>query len=195
MKTFVGPSPLAMSSAASATMGQEPAPDPRLQIMLNGPIVGSLLRFAAPTIVVVMVTLHFGGVQLRHFADILSVAGIAPHLWIGIFSNAPDVTSTGQTYLQIVGPFYGCVGAAMIFYFSSQGAGRMLWPFVGHHSARLGHGWRLDSRTSVRSRTGWFVMDDQRFVCRFLPGERAGAEAGCVAPGLLPVQLDPESRT
>ncbi len=131
MKTFVGPSPLAMSSAASATMGQEPAPDPRLQIMLNGPIAGTLLRFAAPTIVVVTVTLHFGGVQLRHFADILSVAGIAPHLWIGIFSNAPDVTSTGQTYLQIVGPFYGCVGAAMIFYFSSQGAGRMLWPFVG----------------------------------------------------------------
>jgi Na+-driven multidrug efflux pump len=38
---------------------------------------------------------------------------------------------SGQTYLRIVGPFYGCIGAAMIVYFSSQGAGRMLWPFVG----------------------------------------------------------------
>jgi len=59
------------------------------------------------------------------------VAGVAPQLWIGIFSDAPDVVSTGQTYLRIVGPFYGCVGAAMIVYFSSQGAGRMFWPFVG----------------------------------------------------------------
>jgi Na+-driven multidrug efflux pump len=59
------------------------------------------------------------------------IAGVAPQLWIGIFSDASDVTSTGQRYLQIVGPFYGCVGAAMILYFSSQGAGQMLWPFVG----------------------------------------------------------------
>jgi putative MATE family efflux protein len=58
------------------------------------------------------------------------VAGIAPQLWISIFSDAPNVMSTGETYLRIVGPFYGCVGAAMIVYFSSQGAGRMLWPFV-----------------------------------------------------------------
>jgi MATE family, multidrug efflux pump len=59
------------------------------------------------------------------------IASIAPQLWIGIFSNTPNVMTTGQTYLRIVGPFYGCVGAAMIVYFSSQGAGRMLWPFVG----------------------------------------------------------------
>jgi putative MATE family efflux protein len=59
------------------------------------------------------------------------IAGIAPQLWISIFSDAPNVITTGQTYLRIVGPFYGCVGAAMIVYFSSQGAGRMLWPFVG----------------------------------------------------------------
>jgi MATE family, multidrug efflux pump len=59
------------------------------------------------------------------------IAGIAPQLWISIFSDAPNVITTVQTYLRIVGPFYGCVGAAMIVYFSSQGAGRMLWPFVG----------------------------------------------------------------
>jgi Na+-driven multidrug efflux pump len=59
------------------------------------------------------------------------IAGVAPQLWISIFSDAPDVMGTGQTYLQIVGPFYGFLGAAMILYFSSQGAGQMLWPFVG----------------------------------------------------------------
>jgi Na+-driven multidrug efflux pump len=34
-------------------------------------------------------------------------------------------------YLRTVGPFYGCFGAAMILYFCAQGAGKMLWPFIG----------------------------------------------------------------
>jgi len=55
MKTFVGSSPLAMPSAVPATMGQEPATDPRRQMMPSGPIAGTLLQFAAPTIVVVIV--------------------------------------------------------------------------------------------------------------------------------------------
>jgi Na+-driven multidrug efflux pump len=55
MKTFVGSSPLALSSAVPATMDQEPAPDARRQMMLSGSIEGTLLRFAAPTIVVVTV--------------------------------------------------------------------------------------------------------------------------------------------
>ena len=59
------------------------------------------------------------------------IVGLAPQLWLGLFSDTPDVMNTGATYLRIVGPFYGCFGAAMILYFSSQGAGRMLWPFVG----------------------------------------------------------------
>jgi Na+-driven multidrug efflux pump len=60
----------------------------------------------------------------------LTVAA-APRLWLGIFTNAPEVLGVGETYLRIVGPFYGFFGAAMILYFSAQGAGRMLWPFVG----------------------------------------------------------------
>lgn len=59
------------------------------------------------------------------------VVAIAPRLWLGIFSDAPDVLSTGETYLHIVGPFYGALGAAMVLYFCSQGWGRMLWPFAG----------------------------------------------------------------
>ena len=60
----------------------------------------------------------------------LTVA-VAPRLWLGIFTDVPEVLGVGETYLRIVGPFYGFFGAAMILYFSSQGAGRMLWPFVG----------------------------------------------------------------
>jgi len=59
------------------------------------------------------------------------VVAAAPWLWLGLFSEAADVLSAGATYLRIVGPAYGFLGAAMILYFSSQGAGRMLWPFVG----------------------------------------------------------------
>lgn len=59
------------------------------------------------------------------------VVAMAPQLWLGIFSDEAQVLSAGATYLRIVGPFYGCFGAAMLLYFASQGAGRMLWPFVG----------------------------------------------------------------
>lgn len=59
------------------------------------------------------------------------VVAVAPHLWLGLFSEAPDVLQTGATYLRVVGPFYGCFGAAMILYFCAQGAGSMGWPFAG----------------------------------------------------------------
>ena len=59
------------------------------------------------------------------------IVGFAPHLWLGIFSDAPDVLNTGEIYLRIVGPFYGAFGAAMVAYFCSQGLGRMTWPFAG----------------------------------------------------------------
>jgi hypothetical protein len=36
-------------------MGQEPTTDARQQMMLSGPIAGTLLPFAAPTIVLVTV--------------------------------------------------------------------------------------------------------------------------------------------
>ena len=59
------------------------------------------------------------------------IVGIAPHLWLGIFSDAPDVLNTGEIYLRIVGPFYGAFGAAMVLYFCAQGLGKMFWPFAG----------------------------------------------------------------
>jgi Na+-driven multidrug efflux pump len=55
---------------------------------------------------------------------------LLPHLWLGLFSTAPDVLAAGTTYLRIVGPTYGCFGLGLALYFASQGAGRLLWPFL-----------------------------------------------------------------
>ena len=55
----------------------------------------------------------------------------APHLWIGLFSGDPAVHAAGLSYLTHVAPFYGLFGLGMALNFAAQGAGRMLWPFVG----------------------------------------------------------------
>jgi Na+-driven multidrug efflux pump len=64
-------------------------------------------------------------------ATIGLVAAAVPSLWIGLFTNDPDVLAAGSTYLRIVGPFYGFFGLGLALYFASQGAGRLLWPLVG----------------------------------------------------------------
>ena len=79
MKTFVGSSPLALSSAVPATMDQEPAPDARRQMMLRGSIAGTLLQFAAPTIMVVIVQ-TLVSIRETYFVGFLetdSLAGVA----------------------------------------------------------------------------------------------------------------------
>jgi putative MATE family efflux protein len=58
------------------------------------------------------------------------LAAAFPAAWIGLFSTAPEVIATGTTYLRWVGPMFGGFGAGMTLYFSSQGAGRMLWPLL-----------------------------------------------------------------
>jgi len=55
-ENFIGSSPLDLSSAVAAVSDQ--AADSRQQMMLSGPIAGTLLRFAAPTIVVVTARAH-----------------------------------------------------------------------------------------------------------------------------------------
>jgi len=55
---------------------------------------------------------------------------VFPHLWLGLFSTHPEVLRVGTTYLQLVGPAYGCFGLGLALYFASQGAGRLLWPLV-----------------------------------------------------------------
>jgi putative MATE family efflux protein len=57
-------------------------------------------------------------------------AALFPEVWLGLFTSDPDVIAIGTTYLQWVGPSFGGFGLGMVLYFSSQGAGRMLWPFT-----------------------------------------------------------------
>jgi Na+-driven multidrug efflux pump len=38
----------------------------------------------------------------------------------------------GSRYLHTVGPVYGLFGFGMALYFASQGAGRLLWPFLAN---------------------------------------------------------------
>ena len=57
-------------------------------------------------------------------------AALFPEAWIRIFSVEPAVIRAGAAYLERVGPLYLFFGAGMSLYFSSQGAGRMAWPFV-----------------------------------------------------------------
>ena len=55
-------------------------------------------------------------------------AALAPHLWLGLFSDDPAVLATGALYLRIVAPCYGLFGLGMLLYFAGQGAGNVVWP-------------------------------------------------------------------
>ena len=50
----------------------------------------------------------------------LSVA-MQPNLWIGLFSNDPEVARIGALYLQIVGPAYLCFGLGLGLFYVSLG--------------------------------------------------------------------------
>jgi Na+-driven multidrug efflux pump len=61
----------------------------------------------------------------------------APHAWLSLFGSEPDMIDAGSRYLQTVGPVYGLFGLGMALYFASQGAGRLLWPFLANLSRLL----------------------------------------------------------
>ncbi len=71
-------------------------------------------------------------------------AAAAPRAWLSLFDTAPAMLDAGSRYLHVVGPVYGLFGLGMALYFASQGAGRLLWPFLAN-MARLviaaGGGW------------------------------------------------------
>ena len=63
-------------------------------------------------------------------------AAAAPRAWLSLFDTTPAMLDAGTRYLQVVGPVYGLFGFGMALYFASQGAGRLLWPFMAN-MARL----------------------------------------------------------
>jgi len=69
--------------------------------------------------------------------ELIGLAAAAfPHAWLSLFGNDPDMIDAGTRYLHVVGPAYGLFGLGMALYFASQGAGRLLWPFLANF-ARL----------------------------------------------------------
>jgi putative MATE family efflux protein len=59
-------------------------------------------------------------------------AAAAPHAWLSLFGADAAMIDAGSRYLHIVGPAYGLFGLGMALYFASQGAGRLLWPFLAN---------------------------------------------------------------
>jgi putative MATE family efflux protein len=72
------------------------------------------------------------------------VVAVFPLLWLQLFSHDPQVLTTATTYMRIVAPAYGALGLGFVIAFAAQGAGHVLWPFVGAASRLViaaGGGW------------------------------------------------------
>jgi putative MATE family efflux protein len=59
-------------------------------------------------------------------------AAIFPQAWLSLFDTDPAMLDAGTRYLHWVGPVYGVFGLGMGLYFASQGAGRLLWPWLAN---------------------------------------------------------------
>jgi len=105
--------------------------------------------FGAPLVAIVGTNLGAGNVERAYRAAWIG-AGVAfvvaetvgllaatfPARWIGLFDTDPQVIAAGSVYLRHVGPFYGLFGAAIVLNLASQGAQRVMWPFLAG-TARL----------------------------------------------------------
>lgn len=56
--------------------------------------------------------------------------GWKPSLWLGIFTDDPDILAVGSRYLRILAPSYPFLGMSMACSFTFQGVGRAMFPLV-----------------------------------------------------------------
>jgi len=104
------------------------------------------ILFGLCTATLTMVGVNVGagqGARARSIAWISALTGTAfvgsigcivaayPPLWLGLFSHQPDVLREGATYLRFVAPAYTALGFGFVLGFAAQGAGHVLWPFLG----------------------------------------------------------------
>jgi putative MATE family efflux protein len=67
------------------------------------------------------------------FTEVIGLAVASfPRGWLTLFDSDPTMLEVGTRYLHTVGPVYGLFGLGMALYFSSVGAGRMLWPLLAN---------------------------------------------------------------
>jgi len=120
------------------------------------------LLFGLGTAVVTMVGVNVGAGQIARAQRIAWIgaaiaAGVTellgllvaifPRVWLGLFSDQPNVLATGTLYLKTVAPVYGVIGLGMMLYFASQGAQRVFWPVLAG-----------TVRMIVATLGGWFVV-------------------------------------
>ncbi|WP_423879579.1 MATE family efflux transporter [Bradyrhizobium sp.] len=117
------------------------------------------ILFGLSTAVLTMVGVNIGAGQVVRAKGIawtssLVGAGLAgaigvtvaifPMLWVHLFSRDAEVVGLAAIYLRIVAPAYAALGFAFVIAFAAQGAGHVLWPFVGAASRLVlaaGGGW------------------------------------------------------
>jgi Na+-driven multidrug efflux pump len=74
-------------------------------------------------------------------------AAAFPQAWLTLFDTDPAMLDAGARYLHAVGPVYGLFGLGMALYFSSQGAGRLLWPLLANFT-----------RLAIAAGGGWLAL-------------------------------------
>jgi len=100
------------------------------------------LGFGVGTAIVAMVGTNCGAKQYRRAREIAWTgalvvgaacamiglfAALLPALWMGLFSNDPEIIRLGTQYLRITGPIYGFFGVGMALFFAAQGFGSVVW--------------------------------------------------------------------
>ena len=69
-------------------------------------------------------------------------------LWVHLFMHEPGVVVPAAAYLRMVGPAYGLLGFGFVISFAAQGAGHVLWPYLG-----------VTARLLVAGCLSWVVVD------------------------------------
>ena len=100
------------------------------------------LAFGFGAAIVAMVGTNWGARQYRRASEIAwtgavtvatacatigLIVALFPALWMGLFSDDPEIVRLGTWYLRIVGPIYGLYGLGMALYFATQGFGSVMW--------------------------------------------------------------------
>lgn len=58
------------------------------------------------------------------------LVAVMPNLWVGLFTDSPDVLAVAGHYLRVVAPLYGFMAINAELYFAGQGARRIGWPLT-----------------------------------------------------------------
>lgn len=111
------------------------------------------IAFGFGTAIVTMVGTNWGAHQYRRTREIAwtgattiallcgtigLIVAFRPVLWIGLFSDDPDVIRLGSLYLRVVGPAYVCFGLGLGLFFVTQGLGRAVLAMNANAARMIG---------------------------------------------------------